>query len=118
MGVLIVIAFVLLGIGFYVRITDPDFRLFKAREPEAAVSAVQHDVASGVALPSAGPAAVGHTAGFGDVQVRLPAGCTLVEMRPDGPWLYLRTGPAGACERIWVIEVRTGRTLGSLGFAP
>jgi hypothetical protein len=121
MGVLIVIAFILLAFGFYMRITNPDFRLFKARDATVATSPVAHDAATGAALPAAPateplPAAVAQ--GFGDVQVQLPAGCTPVEMHPDGPLLYVRTGPAGTCARIWLIEVRTGRTLGSLRFEP
>lgn len=130
MGILIVIAFILLGFGFYVRITNPDFRLFKARDATVATSPEPHDAATGAALPAAAPLppatplpaaeplpATG-AQGFGDVVVQLPAGCTPIEMHPDGPLLYLRTGPAGTCARIWLIEVRTGRLLGSLRFEP
>ncbi|MDG4602190.1 MAG: hypothetical protein P9C48_01940 [Defluviicoccus sp.] len=136
MGVLIVIAFILLGFGFYMRITNPDFRLFKGRDATVATSPEPHDAATGAALPAATPlppatplpaaeplpAATPLPAagaqGFGDVVVQLPAGCTPIEMHPDGPLLYLRTGPAGTCARIWLIEVRTGRLLGSLRFEP
>jgi len=70
-------------------------------------------------LPSAAtPLPAAGAQGFGDVVVQLPAGCTPIEMHPDGPLLYLRTGPAGTCARIWLIEVRTGRLLGSLRFEP
>lgn len=121
MGVLIVIAFILLGFGFYMRITNPDFRLFKARDATVATSPAADHAATAAPLPAA-PAAVplpvAETQGVGDVLVQLPAGCTPVEMDPDGLLLYLRTGPAGLCDRIWLIEVRTGRTLGSLRFAP
>ncbi len=132
MGVLIVIAFILLGFGFYVRITNPDFRLFKARDATVATSPGPHDAATGAALPAATPVPpatplpsaatppvpAADAQGFGDVVVQLPAGCTPIEMHPDGPLLYLRTGPAGTCARIWLIEVRTGRMLGSLRFEP
>jgi len=137
MGVLIVIAFILLGFGFYMRITNPDFRLFKGRDATVATSPEPHDAATGAALPAATPLppatplpsaattlppattlpAAG-AQGFGDVVVQLPAGCSPIEMHPDGPLLYLRTGPAGTCARIWLIEVRTGRMLGSLRFEP
>ena len=118
MGVLIVIAFILLGFGFYMRITNPEFRLFKARDAAVATSPVPHDAATGAALPAATPLPAAGAQGFGDVVVQLPAGCTPIEMHPDGPLLYLRTGPAGTCARIWLIEVRTGRLLGSLRFEP
>ncbi len=145
MGVLIVIAFILLGFGFYMRITNPDFRLFKGRDATVATSPEPHDAATGAALPAATPLPPATTLpsaattlpsaattlpsaatplpaagaqGFGDVVVQLPAGCTPIEMHPDGPLLYLRTGPAGTCARIWLIEVRTGRLLGSLRFEP
>lgn len=137
MGVLIVIAFILLGFGFYMRITNPEFRLFKARDAAVATSPVPHDATTGAALPAATPLPSAATPlpaaeplpaatplpaagaqGFGDVVVQLPAGCAPIEMHPDGPLLYLRTGPAGTCARIWLIEVRTGRLLGSLRFEP
>ena len=131
MGVLIVIAFILLGFGFYMRITNPEFRLFKARDAAVATSPVPHDATTGAALPAATPLPSAATTlppattlpaagaqGFGDVVVQLPAGCAPIEMHPDGPLLYLRTGPAGTCARIWLIEVRTGRLLGSLRFEP
>lgn len=127
MGVLIVIAFILLGFGFYMRITNPDFRLFKARDATVAALPAPDDAAAGAAKPSAvplpalpvaDPMPAAEAEGFGDVLVPLPAGCTPVEMHPDGPLLYLRTGPAGACARIWLIEVRSGRMLGSLRFEP
>ena len=127
MGVLIVIAFILLGFGFYMRITNPEFRLFKARDATVAASPAPHDEATGASLPAAEPlpaadatepSPAADAQGFGDVLVQLPAGCTPVEMHPDGSLLYIRTGPAGACARIWLIEVRTGRMLGSLRFEP
>ena len=118
MGVLIVIAFILLGFGFYMRITNPDFRFFKARDTTVAASPAPHDEATRVALPAAEPLPAAAAQSFGDVVVQLPAGCTPVEMHPDGPLLYLRTGPAGACARIWLIEMRSGRMLGSFRFEP
>lgn len=125
MGVLIVIAFILLGFGFYMRITNPEFRLFKARDATVAASPAPHDDATGAPLPAAAPLPATDATdpllagrGLGDVVVQLPAGCTPVEMHPDDGLLYLRTGPSGTCARIWLIEVRTGRTLGSLRFEP
>jgi hypothetical protein len=95
MGVLIVLAILLLSYGFYTRITNPEFRVIKDGEEEAPPQ----------------PAADG---GFGRIEVPLPQGCTVVEIAPDGALLYLRTGPAGVCERILVIDTADGRLRGSI----
>ncbi len=55
---------------------------------------------------------------FGDVAVPLPAGCAIVEMKPDGGRLYLRIGPAGSCARVIVFDVAQGRVLGTLAVSP
>jgi hypothetical protein len=39
-------------------------------------------------------------------------------MRPDGRTLYLRTGPAGVCERILIIDADTGRVRATLAVRP
>ncbi|MBL8660969.1 MAG: hypothetical protein JNM75_14590 [Rhodospirillales bacterium] len=95
LGILIIAGLILLGYAFYARTTDPDFHLMKADKQKAAVRA---DAPAGE--------------GFGEADLSLPEGCSVVEMRPDGKWLYLRAGPAGPCERIIVIDVATGRTHG------
>lgn len=96
LGILIIAGLILLGYAFYARSTDPEFRLMKADRQKAAASR---------ATAPAGE-------GFGEADLSLPDGCTVVEMRPDGKWLYLRTGPAGSCERIIVIDPGTGRVHG------
>jgi hypothetical protein len=94
MGLLIIVGIALLVYGATSRLTRPGT---EAPAPLA---------------PSAlGPA-------FGEVRVALPDGCTIVEMVPAGDRLYLRTGPAGTCERILVIESATGRMLGALLLRP
>lgn len=56
--------------------------------------------------------------GFGESRVSVPAGCVVEEMRPDGELLFLRLGPAGVCERILVLESRTGRHVGDISLRP
>ncbi|MGF1639867.1 MAG: hypothetical protein ACFCUO_02850 [Rhodospirillales bacterium] len=104
LGVLIVVGFMLLIYGFYARVTDPEFRVFAERGDRAAAGPEQ-------------PAATGGR-GFGEVRIVLPEGCTLVEMRPDGDRLYLRTGPAGLCERVLAVDSVTGEVLGTLVARP
>ena len=97
LGVLIVVSMGLLGWGFYSRLT---YR---------AVPADGETVSSGKGRAAAE---------FGDVRVELPAGCTVVELRPHADRLYLRTGPTGLCERIIVVDAGTGRILGTILLKP
>lgn len=97
LGMLIVISFGLLVYGFYTK-------LFNIEEdaPEALAGA-------------AVPAPEAPIAGFGEVLVTLPGTCVVEEMRPDGAGrLYLRLGGDDGCQRILVVDVASGRQLGTL----
>lgn len=96
LGALIVLSFVLLFYGFITNIAGTE------EEPASAVA---------VAPPPPQP-------GFGTARLVLPAGCNVVDMRPDGSRLYLRTGPVGLCERIIVIDTGTGTELGTIQITP
>jgi hypothetical protein len=97
LGILIVAGVVLLAYAFYARTTDPEFRLMKSvRQQAAAARASQR------------------SEGFGEASLALPEGCAIVDMQPDGKWLYLRIGPAGPCERIVIVDPLSGRVHGSL----
>jgi hypothetical protein len=97
LGVLIVVSMGLLGWGFYSRLG------------QRALPADGETVSSGKGRASAE---------FGDVRVELPAGCTVVELRPHADRLYLRTGPTGLCERIVVVDAGSGRVLGTILLKP
>ena len=97
LGVLIVVSMGLLGWGFYSRLA------------QRAVPADAETVPSGKGRAAAE---------FGDVRVELPAGCTVVELRPHADRLYLRTGPTGLCERIVVVDAGSGRVLGTILLKP
>jgi hypothetical protein len=99
LGLLIIVGLGLLVYGFSSHVSRP------------AASGGKDKVASATPPSALVPA-------FGEVRVPLPEGCSVVEMVPSGDRLYLRTGPAGACERIVVIEAGTGRTLGTLLLQP
>lgn len=101
LGILIIAGLILLGYAFYAKTTDPDFRLMKADKQKAPVRA---DAAAGE--------------GFGEADLSLPEGCSVVEMQPDGKWLYLRIGPAGPCERVVIVDPLSGRVQGSLVVRP
>lgn len=108
LGILIVISMGLLGWGFYTKFREP-------QEAGGGSSAAIRTPPPPFAEPSATPAAP--LAAFGEIRVPLPAGCTAIEMRPTADRLYVRTGPTGLCERIYVFD-NGGRLLGSILLAP
>ena len=83
----------------------------------AVVTGLYIKAGEGEGRPFASPAA-SPLPSFGDVAVPLPAGCTIVEIEPDGERLYIRTGPAGSCARVIVFDVVRGRVLGTLAVGP
>lgn len=95
LGILIVISMGLLGWGIYGKLAQ------RSAAPDKNASATARSFGE-----------------LGEVKVELPTGCTLVEMRPHGDRLYLRTGPVGLCERILVLDAATGRLLGTLVLRP
>ena len=107
LGVLIVVGFVALIYGFYVKITDPDFRVTKDGDAEAAA-------------PMAPSPPM--RAGFGETTVAVPAGCAVADMRPDGERLYLRLGPGPSsgpdCDAILVVDAATGTRIGLIRLGP
>jgi hypothetical protein len=105
LGVLIIIGFALLVYAFYTRLSERDSRA--AGEPAAT-----HQPAA--TRPSRDALAQS----FGEKRIPLSEGCTIVEMRPDGHRLYLRTGPMGLCEQVIVIDSATGAVLGTVVLRP
>jgi hypothetical protein len=97
LGVLIVVSMGLLGWGFYNRLAHRTVPADGSNAPTGKGRA---------------------SADFGEVRVELPAGCTIVEMRPHADRLYLRTGPVGLCERIVVVDAGSGRVLGTFLLRP
>ncbi len=109
LGILIVISMGLLGWGFYT----------KFKEPQEAGGGSSAPIGTPPPPLSTGPSATaaGPLAAFGEIRVPLPGGCTAIEMRPTADRLYVRTGPTGLCERIYVFD-NGGRLLGSILLAP
>lgn len=89
---LIVTSLALLGWGMYSKIRDPNFTLFGKRSTPTEVSKSAH---------------------FGDVSLPLPAGCRIEDSHVEGNRLYLRTGPAGPCQRVFVLDPASGAIVGS-----
>ena len=100
LGILIVIGMVILVYGLVQKASNPDFTFFgDGKKATATVS----DAAPG--LPP-----------FGDISVRLPAGCQVDSMQPDNGTLFVLVGPEGSCTQIIAIELATGRFLGNVKF--
>lgn len=98
MAVLIVLVMGLMAYGLTKKASDPDFTFFDF---------------AGEAAPAAAESAP--SAPFGDILLPLPPGCRIEDMRPDGGRLFLRVGPPeGACPRIVVIDLSTGKVLGNV----
>ncbi len=55
---------------------------------------------------------------FGDLRLPLSPGCSMADMAVSGQRLFVRSGPDGACSRIFVIDSATGTLLGTVGTAP
>ncbi len=92
MGILIIIGMALLGYGIYQKTQE-----LVTEEGKPAQSA----------KPS-----------FGQAKITIPQGCRIVDMKPAGNRLYVRTGPDQSCSRIYVVDVTTGKTLGTLVASP
>jgi hypothetical protein len=56
--------------------------------------------------------------GFDAADIPIPAGCEIVETRPDGNRLVLRLGSGGRCNQLIVIDLRSGAVTGRLNFVP
>ena len=104
LGILIVIGFMMVIYGFYTGFANPGLKMTSDPSEQAGT-------------PAADPATA-QARNFGETRISLPEGCTLVEMRPDGDRLYLRTGPTGLCEQIIVVDPGNGEVLGTFVVKP
>lgn len=104
MGVLIVVGTGVVAYTVVKRGLAPE----RAAEPAKPPAHTDHtDVARA-------PAAVDRLPAFGELTARLPPGYAPVEMTAEGDRLMVRLEAAGRDPRILVLDLRTGRTLGSI----
>jgi len=97
MGVLIVLGVLGLGYGFYQKSRDPSWQLVK---PETET-----------ATPNPAMA-------FADIKLDLPEGCVIARVEPDNDRIYLVIGPPGPCNRVVVVDVASGKALGTIKARP
>lgn len=109
LAAMILVAVGLLGFGFYKRTSDPAWRLFgPSLAPAAPVKP---------AAPAAPPTADA-AAPWGTIDLGLDASCRIVDVKADGPRLYLTIGPDAACHRVVIVDTDRGRVLGTVRTGP
>ncbi len=101
MGVLIIGGMGVIGVTMVRRIT----------------SASTETVETTAATATTAAAAATTVAGFGHVELAVPAGARLVDMDADGDRLVLHLETADG-PRILVIDLTTGKTVGAIDLAP
>ena len=56
--------------------------------------------------------------GFAVADIPVPAGCEILETRPDGGRLIVRFGSGGRCNQVLIIDLESGAVAGRLNFVP
>ena len=106
MGVLIVVGTTVVVVTIYNRMNRPGEGVVGGGD--AAPSAAMPAVAPPLAAPSE----------FAPATVAVPDGCRVIEMVPAGERLLLRLGSISRCSRILVLDLNSGRLLGSIELVP
>ena len=106
MGILIVLSMTVIGYGLMKKAEDPNFKFFNSGGEETAAV----ETASGPTAPSVGPMAP-----FGEIPLGLPEGCDIERAKLVGGGLMsIEVGPAGACDRVLVVDLPRARVLGTV----
>ena len=108
LGVLILLGMTLLVYGFYQKANNPGWRMFSSQ-----------------GAGGGNPGSPG--ASFGELDLKLPEGCVIGRLTPDGDRAYIKIRPEGAirgrsqgrpCNHIVVIDVVRGQILGTIKSGP
>jgi len=67
---------------------------------------------------SGGAATSGTLPSFGTLDLPIPAGCQIEETTASDTRLILRVGNGDRCNRVLIVDMATGRLLGTLRTAP
>jgi len=117
MGLLIVLGIVLLGYGFYKKSSDPDWRLFGRAKPELPATVTQQPPTPPQLAQPAKPRK--HPVKpFGDINLDLPDGCYISDVRPNRRRLVVTVGPEPVCNRVYIIDLIEGAVLGTVSPRP
>jgi len=119
MGFLIVLGILLLGYGFYKKSSDPDWRLFGRAKPELPSTLKSTTPAVTTPPPLAPPKPRGNPIRpFGDINLDLPEGCFISNVRPNRRRLVVTVGPTPVCNRVYIIDLIEGTVLGTVSPRP
>ena len=105
LGLLIVLGVVLLGFGFYKKTSDPAWKLFRTETPPI----VEKTLPQTPEKPRREPLRP-----FGTLSLDLPVGCTITRITPQRRYAYLEIGPTVECNRVIIVDLSKGATLGTL----
>jgi len=106
LGVLIVLALILMGYGFYKKSTDPAWRLFSSAAPRQTTGPTRQDQNIQDL-----PATIND---FGSINLNLAPECRIDKTTLKKRILAVQTGPAGLCESIIIIDITAGKKLGTI----
>ena len=105
LGVLIALALGLLVYGLIKTSENPDWRLFgnakTAKAPTTAAAPPPAQLAPPVSVS-------------GDIELNLPTGCEITDVRPASAQVFILTGPVGVCGQVLIIDARTGAVSGRI----
>jgi hypothetical protein len=104
LGLLIICGVGLLGYGFYKKTSDPGWKLFGS-----APSANSANIQPINQHTNSGPMPV-----FGDIKLKVAPDCFIRTAHPRGDRLIVTLGPKNICDTVYVMELSTGRTLGTI----
>lgn len=108
MGVLIVVGTTVVVVTIYNRMNRPAEGVVGGGDAAPAPTATVPAEAPGTVPPPE----------FAPASVAIPDGCRVVEMVPAGERLLLRLGSIARCNRILVLDLGSGRLLGSIDLVP
>jgi len=102
LGLLIALGLGLLVYGFFKTGQNPNWRLFgDAKAPAAATAAPPRNLSPPIAVT-------------GDIELNLPTGCEIKDVRHLGGQIYVLTQPAGVCGQVLIVDPQAGRVTGRI----
>jgi hypothetical protein len=115
--ILIVVAMTVIAYGMYRKSIDPNFKFFefggKSVSPDAIRMPTLSSTTGSTRTREPTPRA------FGEIMLSLPTGCNISTVSGDGYRIFLKVGPTEPkCERVIVIDARSGALLGTLRASP
>ncbi len=105
LGILIVLGIVLLGYGFYKKISEPSWKPFSEKKKfiEESQSTLRKQQEDKEALRS-----------FGTLSLDLSEGCIITKIQPTRHYVYFMIGQRPACNSVILVDIKKGVILGRI----